>query len=450
MLFLMDACYGGLALSRTTIPPGSMRFLKDMLQRYSRQVLTAGKADEAVSDAGGTRAGHSIFTSHLLDGLEGAAAPGGVLTGHGLMAYVYNKVGGDIHSHQTPHFGFIDGDGDFIFDTAVIAKLESKSDDAPGTDPDIFIKAPLFPTPVSPEAGVPEILKRLIGNPNEKIQLNDYVSDLIRRAAEKLGGENFPPHGEATDEEIALRLKRYEEAVGDVQIAAILLAHWGEPDQLKQLEKIIARLAEVERHNAGSVLWLNLNWYPILLLMYSAGISSLAARRYSALYVALLTRVYGDSRYHRSSQQTPIVLPVIDELTESSNAFKRLPDMERKYVPRSEHIFRKLQPVLEDQLFLGKSYEALFDEFEIFLALSYADIQSDDPKANIWGPPGRFLWKERGRGGDSAVYSKFVARAKSEGSHWAPLEAGFFRGSAERFSEIADAYSAFLQQVKLW
>jgi uncharacterized caspase-like protein len=26
MLFLMDACYGGLALTRKTIPPGSMRF----------------------------------------------------------------------------------------------------------------------------------------------------------------------------------------------------------------------------------------------------------------------------------------------------------------------------------------------------------------------------------------------------------------------------------------
>jgi uncharacterized caspase-like protein len=78
MLFLMDACYGGLALTRTTIPPGSMRFLKDMLQRYSRQVLTAGKADEVVSDAGGTRPGHSIFTSHLLDGLDGAIGDEGL------------------------------------------------------------------------------------------------------------------------------------------------------------------------------------------------------------------------------------------------------------------------------------------------------------------------------------------------------------------------------------
>lgn len=77
MLFLMDACYGGLALKRSIIPPGSMRFLKDMLQRYTRQVLTAGKPDEPVSDSGGARAGHSIFKSYLLDGLEGAAIPTG-------------------------------------------------------------------------------------------------------------------------------------------------------------------------------------------------------------------------------------------------------------------------------------------------------------------------------------------------------------------------------------
>ena len=52
IFFIMDACYGGLALSRHT-RPGSTRFLKDMLLRHSRQVLTAGKADQTVSDAGG-------------------------------------------------------------------------------------------------------------------------------------------------------------------------------------------------------------------------------------------------------------------------------------------------------------------------------------------------------------------------------------------------------------
>src|SRR4029077_9224245 len=98
---------------------GSMRFVRDMLQRFSRQVLTAGKADEAVADAGEPRAGHSIFTGHVLDAMEGAAATvEGIISANGIMAYVYDKVGNDANSYQTPHYGFIDGDGDFIFNTA--------------------------------------------------------------------------------------------------------------------------------------------------------------------------------------------------------------------------------------------------------------------------------------------------------------------------------------------
>src|SRR5690606_18808683 len=117
-------CYGGLAISRRPLPPGSTRFLRNMLQRYARQVLTSGKADEVVADAGGVRAGHSIFTAHVLDALEGAAATSeGVLTANRLMAYVYEKVANDQNSHQTPHYGFLDGDGDFVFDMAPLENL---------------------------------------------------------------------------------------------------------------------------------------------------------------------------------------------------------------------------------------------------------------------------------------------------------------------------------------
>ncbi|MGH2612803.1 MAG: caspase family protein, partial [Rhabdochlamydiaceae bacterium] len=61
ILFIMDACYGGLAINRD-LQPGSSRFLKDMYQRFSRQVITAGKADEVVSDVGGPIPNHSVFT----------------------------------------------------------------------------------------------------------------------------------------------------------------------------------------------------------------------------------------------------------------------------------------------------------------------------------------------------------------------------------------------------
>jgi len=98
MLFIMDACYGGLAITRSP-GPGSMRFLKNMLQRFARQVIAAGKADEVVADAGGPIPEHSVFTGHLLQVLEGnAATTDGVICANGVMAYVYEKVAKDLNS----------------------------------------------------------------------------------------------------------------------------------------------------------------------------------------------------------------------------------------------------------------------------------------------------------------------------------------------------------------
>jgi hypothetical protein len=229
ILFLMDACYGGLALTRTIRQPGSMRFLKDMLQRYARQVLTAGKGDEVVSDSGGTRRGHSIFTSHLLDGMEGAAAPGGrTLTGYGLMAYVYEKVGRDPQSRQTPHFGFIDGDGDFIFDTSLLAGLRGTPSTEPEPDLDIFLETPAFSSPAQQEETITDALKRLIASPSEKIRFSDFISSLLRKAAQKLSGENFPLSTPFSKDEFVSRVQHYEEAISDLMIAVILLAQYAD------------------------------------------------------------------------------------------------------------------------------------------------------------------------------------------------------------------------------
>jgi hypothetical protein len=114
---IIDACYSGLAMQRTAQPTGK-RFLSDMLQRYSRQVVTAGKADETVADGGGPQGENSIFTVYLLKGLSGeATSEDGILTSSRLMQFVYEKVGRDSRSKQTPAYGHIDGDGDFILIT---------------------------------------------------------------------------------------------------------------------------------------------------------------------------------------------------------------------------------------------------------------------------------------------------------------------------------------------
>lgn len=114
ILFIMDACYSGLAFNRA-VPSGTHRFVSDMLQRSSRQVISAGKSDEVVADGGGLGGNNSIFTGYLIEGMKGRASDAaGVLSGTALMYYVYQQVSQDNRSNQTPEYGHIDGEGDFI------------------------------------------------------------------------------------------------------------------------------------------------------------------------------------------------------------------------------------------------------------------------------------------------------------------------------------------------
>lgn len=191
LIFLMDACYGGLAITRSLVP-GSGRFLKDMLQRYSRQVLTAGKADETVADSGGPRSGHSIFTGHLLDALDGSAASAdGIISANAVMAYVYDRVSRDPHSGQSPHFGFFDGDGDFIFAAPTLAALSA--DDHVGSDVLVQIPPSLAaPSEPSEHELFLETLKQYLSDPRHQIQLDDLVAKETRAALHRIREDEFP------------------------------------------------------------------------------------------------------------------------------------------------------------------------------------------------------------------------------------------------------------------
>ena len=448
VLFLMDACYGGLAISRK-VHSGSMRFLGDMLQRYSRQVITAGKADEVVSDANGTRPGHSIFTSHLLDGLDGSAyTDADTITALGLMSYVYDKVGSDQFSGQTPHYGFIEGDGDFVFD---ISSLENLGDEKTGED--LLVKTSAAITmPDDSTTSLSEKLKGLIPDPSDRIKLDDLVSEHLRSSIHRINVDKFPvsqaqgapaPNGET----IATRLREYEEAVADLLTIVILLSRWGESGHRPLLKKIFSRLAETEKGSNGYSVLIALNWYPLTFLMYAAGIAALSVRNFSAVESALMTGVRAE---HRSSgvPDEPLVVSVTDRLLRE-DYFKALPGHEQQYVPRSEYFFKALQPTLEDLLYLGRSYETYFDEFEILLALVYARTRLDNEE-RVWGPVGRFGWKHSGRHANQSPYTHLVEQAKNEGDDWGPLRAGLFGGKSDKFLKIAEAYKKLLDGLTWW
>ena len=437
MFFVMDACYGGLALTRNPVRVGAMRFLRDMLRRYSRQVHTAGKADESVADANGPRSGNSLFTGHLLDALEGGATTDDVTTASGVMTYVYQKVARDEYSQQTPHYGFLEGDGDFIFAPGAPAGAQ---------DAKIAMDVPITvigagSSQSTPTEAVADTLKQLLPAPNEHIRLDDFISTHIRAALEATSLERFSVQSiDVTKDAFASRIAAYEEAVANVATIAVLMGRWCTAEQLPILEKMLSRLAEGDKGSSGRTLWLNLGWYPILYLMYSAGVAALTAGNYPALARVLTTPVHAGLR--DGDELLPLVVPVIGNLSDIADSFKLLPGHDRHYVARSEHLRTQQQPLVEDLLFLGRAYDQHFDRFEMFLALTYADATDSD-----WGPPGRFAWKH---GSPTHSRSPFVAlmeEATRTGDDWPPVKAGLFKGSTQRFLDVAGKYMELLIRI---
>jgi len=442
ILFVMDACYGGLAITRT-LAPGSMRFLKDMLKRYARQVLTAGKANEVVSDSGGPIPEHSVFTGHLIEGLQGkAASDDGVITANGVMSYVYERVAKDPYSKQTPHYGFFDGDGDFIFNAPILSELTNENE----IDKDILISVPssLHQTSPAESINLVDVTKQYLSDSKYKISLYDLVSQKLREVISLLSDEQFSIEGERfSDESFAGKLKRYEEVMKEIQSIITCIAFWGGKDHHQLLNKILARISDNLEPKSGLVVYLKLRWYPLFLLLYSAGIASIANDDYSALSNILTAKVRSpDSTY----EIVPISIPIGEAAAELHDAFKRLPGHEKQYVPRSEYLFKLLQPSLDDLLFLGNDYERFFDRFEVFLALVYADLDYR-PEGRIWGPLGRFGWKYRSRGRSGNEYADILKEAEGLKDHWPPLKAGLFSGSYDRFLDIATKFQEILKNL---
>ncbi len=441
VLFVMDACYGGLAVNRN-LQPGSSRFLKDMYQRFSRQVITAGKADEVVSDLGGPLPNHSVFTGHLVEGIRGKATnEHGVITASGLMAYVYTKVANDINSEQTPHYGQFDGDGDFIISAPNIDGLsEDKKKDI-----DELISVPYAEVARNNISLVEKIsyVKELLSSQKSQIKLHDFAIDEVRKFLSSTSEDNFAVRGNFREEELLERISSYECYTKDLAAIIAVVAYWASESELNILSKIVSRASDrLIEPQSGLTVWINLRWYPLLLLLYHVGIAAVESKNYSSLAKVLYTQV-GESEY--GSSEPFFVQKVSNGIVELSrtDVFKRIPGHEQHYTPSSEYIFKQIQPLLDNLFFLGRSYEPVFDEFEVLYALAVADLRKQT-NSRVWGPIGRFGWK---CGRDNSPFAKLLSEAANLRDQWPPIKAGMFGGSYERFEPVANEFKESLGKL---
>jgi hypothetical protein len=288
---------------------------------------------------------------------------------------------------------------------------------------------------------VAEHAKELLADARHRIVLDDFVNEHLRAALEALSPKHFPVSAGGTNEDLVKRISAYESAVRDLLDIVILVARWGDAEGQNELEKIFLRLAEAAAPGGGTVLWLHLRWYPLAVLMYATGIAALAARRFNVLSVVLSACVQGESR------SEALVSAVMNPLNELNGNFKALLGHERDRFPRSDHLCATLREPLDRLLFLGASYEPLFDRFEVLLPLAYADLRDPKGEGDVWGPPGRFTYKQ---GRSNSPMDSLIEDATAAGSTWPLLSSGLFGGQSARFLRVAEAYRELIKRQGRW
>ena len=134
MLYLVDACYGGLAAENTRgLPIHTPGFLNKITEDKSRQIITAGGRDEPAIEK--AEWGHSAFTLNVIRGLKDGAADlnyDGMITGEELGSFLETRVKIDSDNKQTPQVRrFTSHEGEFVFipDSDITNIYENRSND---------------------------------------------------------------------------------------------------------------------------------------------------------------------------------------------------------------------------------------------------------------------------------------------------------------------------------
>jgi len=123
MLYLVDACYGGIAAvgTRGLDVNSTPNYIEKITQNKARQIITAGGRGEKVIEK--SEWGHSAFTLNLGRGLkDGNADLNGddVITANELGLFLNEKVTIDSDNQQTPQYGrMTTQEGEFIFINSV-------------------------------------------------------------------------------------------------------------------------------------------------------------------------------------------------------------------------------------------------------------------------------------------------------------------------------------------
>ncbi len=193
------------------------------------------------------------------------------------------------------------------------------------------------PHPLSIQTTV-TTLKRYLPTSTDKIRLHDLVLEAREHVHQRLAMEQFDYTSPVNADGVQRRLKFYDGSLEVLLALQVTGCYWGDTHHQYLWVETIERLANYSREGGGYTLWIELQRYPAMILLYAGGIAAIANTRYDTL-AALLTKpaIAGANRWFAAVCRL-YGLGVLDD-----RAAKMVPGFEKRRTAVSDYLYDRLR-----------------------------------------------------------------------------------------------------------
>jgi len=285
-------------------------------------------------------------------------------------------------------------------------------------------------------------VKRYVVDPTARIRLHDLIFESTEALVAELTSKDFPQDIILyKPEELANRLRLYESRCSNLLSLLTTGAYWGNPEHAKLWANSLSRLCGGIEGKGALNTPQDLRRYPILYLLYGAGIASTAAGHYQTLATLLVDAAAKDEHHRRR----PICSSVHSLSIMQHDLARLLPNM-AVFTPVSHYLCAVLREPLRNYIPGEYEYHMAFDRLEYMLAIVHHDERRDGQATEWWGPIGCFLWRGR-LDPEQRVGPKIKEELESQGTNWGPIQAGLFGGSVDRAKRAIAVLDQYLSRI---
>lgn len=323
-------------------------------------------------------------------------------------------------------------------------------------------------TPAAAKAPPPEeFVKGALLDPARQIELEDFVMDRANSAAVTCADQELFPttSSQLTDNNDGLRflaaqINRYWDAVDPLLRSLVAGCAWGQPHHEGIWTRAVERVVNAtEPLVSGQTALIELRRFPMLPILYAAGMAAVHRRNFGSLRAVAVDATYrgkyggvpliGAAHVYRPFAHVGLTPQLLaseidgEELTDDLVDALRSRRRGGRHTPVSDYLHSALRPYLRRVIPDDTEFTAIFDQLEVILGALAADAESQAAGTNVYvdGPWfGAFTWRDQFAQENLEV--RILSEVKAQGERSPLLAAGLFGGRLDRAEA---AFTAFVE-----